>query len=77
MKLIKGFKDNSGTTSIEYVVAYWDKAKRTWFPRGTHEEIEDAKKHYDQHREMYPTATFAIFEHIKSETITQIHISEE
>ncbi|MBC5688139.1 hypothetical protein H8S37_04220 [Mediterraneibacter sp. NSJ-55] len=77
MNLLDGFKDNSGNTNIEYVVAYWNKVRGIWFPRGTYEEIEKAEECYAQYRKMNPTATFAIFEHIKSETIVQICAAEE
>lgn len=77
MNLLNGFTDNSGEIHIKYVVAYRSKLINKWFPRGEYEEMEDAKEYITKVKQMNPTAKYAIFEHIKSETISEICISEE
>ena len=74
MNLLNGFTVNSGETHIRYVVAYWSKAGNKWFPRGEYEEMEDAKEYLAKIKRMNPTAKYAIFEHIKNETISEICI---
>lgn len=72
-----GFKDNSGSTNIEYMVAYWNKEKRLWVLIGKYDEIEEAKECYKKQRKCAPNVDIAIFKHIKSDTITQIYTPEE
>lgn len=72
MDLVKGFKDNTGSTKITYIVAHYVRRKNKWYPLYQYEDIEKAKEKKEEVESLHVGYKCGIFEYIESETINQI-----
>lgn len=72
MDLINGFKNNTESKKISYIVAFYNKRKRKWYAMYQYEEIEKAKEKKEEVESLHVGYKCGIFEYIESEIINQI-----
>lgn len=77
MNLSKGFRDNYGYKKIVYVIAYYYKSNRLWYPKIECKNLSEAKVLLKEYKKLYPKYDFKLFEYIKSKSINELYIKGE